>query len=553
MVHGTIVFVRCNFRSAGKPPFFCPASHHRLHSYSSLFCQKASFKTATMKEVSPNSTNDASPADATVSLGSISDSSNGGGVAVAANRPTPSPAAAVAAAAAPSSSSSSNAAIEAKPETKAAVEIVTKNESREETVRNDGGDHPTCSIAATPLPYSTKNISTMSMSLQKSEEGTAVSYQHAKFTPIRSACSIVSQNIARGSGGNSIVATPGPTTSRSMDTNLLGQEMLGASATASSMMDGYGYDEFGLNLNGESPIAMPMTPAPPLHDANFVHHYPRQDDDYALPPFLQAHLDETYAASSSSSTIVLPPISAIDDIENGQQGEFLFQLTSYRPNLTASSPFNVTALGTAPPNPIGRRVAVNNGNVHTGSSGSTSSMAPLARAKKMATGAASAPTKTTAFFTSTSSTKNRSARSLPLRKRPVSDEDEPEMETADTKQLVNKEEKVVKKSSNRPRGPSTKKPSVKKPTLVRHNYNDNRSTCKCAKSRCLKLYCDCFQSGRMCDPAECECKSCMNLEKYSGPNGARTNAIDECLAKNPRAFEKRQKSAEEGCGCKKNK
>jgi len=487
--------------------------------------------------------NNESPADATASsLGSICDGNSGGGVAVAANRPTPSPAAVVAAAASAPSSSSSNAAIEAKSETKASVEIVTKNESRDDVARNDGSGQPTCSLAAAPLPSSTNNISTISMSLQKSEDGTAVSYRQTKFTPIRSVYSIVSQSIGRGSG-NSIVATPGPTTSRSMDTNLLGQEMLAASAAASEMMDGYDYDEFGLNLNGASPLAATMTHAPPLHEANFVHHYPRQDD-YALPPFLQAHLDETYAASSSSSTLVLPPISTVDDIENGHPADFMFQMTSYHPNLTATSPFKVTALGTAPPNPTGRRVAVNNGNVHTSGS-SSSNMAPLARAKKMA----AAPTKTSAFFTSTSSTKNRSARSLPLRKRPVKEEEEePEMETVDTK-----EHKVVKKSSNRPKGPSTKKPSVKKPTLVRHNYNDNRSTCKCAKSRCLKLYCDCFQSGRMCDPAECECKSCMNLEQYCGPSGTRTKAIGECLAKNPKAFEKRQKSVEEGCGCKRNK
>eukprot|EP00985_Skeletonema_marinoi_P032811 scaffold39679_cov153-Skeletonema_marinoi.AAC.4 len=318
--------------------------------------------------------------------------------------------------------------------------------------------------------------------------------------------------------------------------------MLAAPTSASAMMDGYGYDEFGLN-RGQATM---MTPVPPLDD----HHYPtHHQDDYALPPFLQAHLDETYAASSSSSTVVLPPLSATD-IGNGQEGEILLQLTSYLPNLTAgtaSTPFRVTALGTAPPNPTGRRVAVNNGNVHPGSS---SGMAPLARAKKMA---ASIPAKNSAIYASTSSTKNRSARTLPLRKRPLREEDEPEMETADTKQLVKKEEKAAKKSSSRPRGPSTKKPSVKKPTLVRHNYNENRSTCKCAKSRCLKLYCDCFQSGRMCDPAQCECKSCMNLDKYSGPSGARTNAINECLAKNPKAFEKRQKGNDEGCGCKKNK
>ena len=241
--------------------------------------------------------------------------------------------------------------------------------------------------------------------------------------------------------------------------NLFGQEMLAASASASAMMEGFGYEEF--SINGESTAV--MTPVPPLGEANAIYHYPTHQDDYALPPFLQAHLDETYAASSSSSTVVLPPLSATD-IGNGQEEEILLQLTSHLPNLTtgtANTPFKVTALGTAPPNPTGRRVAVNNGNVHTGSS---SASVPLPRVTKMVT---SIPAKTSAILTSTSFTKNRSARSLPLRKRPLREEDESEMKAAETDQIVRLENKVEKKSSIRPRGPSTKKPSVKKPQKVR--------------------------------------------------------------------------------------
>ncbi|KNC50052.1 uncharacterized protein AMSG_11910 [Thecamonas trahens ATCC 50062] len=35
--------------------------------------------------------------------------------------------------------------------------------------------------------------------------------------------------------------------------------------------------------------------------------------------------------------------------------------------------------------------------------------------------------------------------------------------------------------------------------------------CRCAKSKCLQLYCECFSSSRMCSD-ECECRNCCNTE-----------------------------------------
>ena len=34
--------------------------------------------------------------------------------------------------------------------------------------------------------------------------------------------------------------------------------------------------------------------------------------------------------------------------------------------------------------------------------------------------------------------------------------------------------------------------------------------CKCRKSRCLKLYCECYAAGRACE-ASCRCQDCQNF------------------------------------------
>ena len=61
--------------------------------------------------------------------------------------------------------------------------------------------------------------------------------------------------------------------------------------------------------------------------------------------------------------------------------------------------------------------------------------------------------------------------------------------------------------------------------------------CNCKRSNCLKLYCDCFQSGIHCTAA-CNCLSCKNLPgtEYSE---SRTKAILVTLERNPHAFRPR--------------
>mmetsp|Transcript_38485 Transcript_38485/g.56469 ORF Transcript_38485/g.56469 Transcript_38485/m.56469 type:complete len:415 (-) Transcript_38485:208-1452(-) len=73
--------------------------------------------------------------------------------------------------------------------------------------------------------------------------------------------------------------------------------------------------------------------------------------------------------------------------------------------------------------------------------------------------------------------------------------------------------------------------------------------CRCVKTKCLKLYCDCFQSGKVCI-STCACVGCMNTTEESSENGARMKMIREILKRRPDAFQKRVKKDDAGCACK---
>lgn len=78
--------------------------------------------------------------------------------------------------------------------------------------------------------------------------------------------------------------------------------------------------------------------------------------------------------------------------------------------------------------------------------------------------------------------------------------------------------------------------------------------CKCKNSKCLKLYCSCFQQGSLCDSTLCSCKDCNNTTEHSAARGSRMRAVFEILRRRPDAFEPRQrKRTGIGCFCKKTK
>ncbi len=77
----------------------------------------------------------------------------------------------------------------------------------------------------------------------------------------------------------------------------------------------------------------------------------------------------------------------------------------------------------------------------------------------------------------------------------------------------------------------------------------NFLTCRCTKTQCLKLYCDCFQAGKTCREY-CECSECKNTLEESGPSGVRTRVIREILNRRPDAFQRKVKDPLVSCACK---
>jgi len=79
--------------------------------------------------------------------------------------------------------------------------------------------------------------------------------------------------------------------------------------------------------------------------------------------------------------------------------------------------------------------------------------------------------------------------------------------------------------------------------------------CKCTKSKCLRLYCECFAKGLICG-VDCDCRDCHNTDEHKP---LRELVIQETLEKNPYAFKSKYKRIDKkdsilhsrGCNCSK--
>lgn len=84
-----------------------------------------------------------------------------------------------------------------------------------------------------------------------------------------------------------------------------------------------------------------------------------------------------------------------------------------------------------------------------------------------------------------------------------------------------------------------------------NNLTNSRKPCNCTKSHCLKLYCECFAQGQLCQ--NCNCTNCMNNLAFEEERG---RAIKMTLERNPTAFHPKigrgegERKHTKGCNCK---
>jgi hypothetical protein len=76
------------------------------------------------------------------------------------------------------------------------------------------------------------------------------------------------------------------------------------------------------------------------------------------------------------------------------------------------------------------------------------------------------------------------------------------------------------------------KESIPPPQQLEPALDRDHKACNCKRSKCLKLYCECFANNRYCGKA-CSCTCCSNGEHHEEE---RLHAKESILMRNPLAF-----------------
>ncbi|KAM3186468.1 hypothetical protein ACTXT7_004263 [Hymenolepis weldensis] len=82
---------------------------------------------------------------------------------------------------------------------------------------------------------------------------------------------------------------------------------------------------------------------------------------------------------------------------------------------------------------------------------------------------------------------------------------------------------------------STQQSITSQPSSTTSTSSNTQQICSCSRSKCLKLYCDCFAAGRACGES-CNCRHCYNNLADDETKQTRDVAVRTALSRNPLAF-----------------
>lgn len=77
---------------------------------------------------------------------------------------------------------------------------------------------------------------------------------------------------------------------------------------------------------------------------------------------------------------------------------------------------------------------------------------------------------------------------------------------------------------------------------------DRPEVCNCKKTRCLKLYCECFQAQRYC--YSCNCFDCYNILEHESSRREAMKLVNERSSKIIKSKASEEVGSSVGCNCK---